>query len=82
MALLAAAVRAAQIAAAALAMVAKYPAVEVVVAAGLPAEGFAGPIVRRAAAIFAVGIHAQSESTPIWRKPETHRSKNVARRKE
>jgi hypothetical protein len=71
-----------QIAAAMLAMVAKNPAVEVVVAADLPAEGFAGPIVRLAPATFAARALAQSESTPIWRKLEMHRSKNVARQKE
>jgi len=47
-----------------LAMVAKNLAVEVVVAAGLPAEGFARAIVPLAPAMFVVGIRAQSGSTP------------------
>jgi hypothetical protein len=58
------AARGTQIAAAMLAMVAKNLAVEVVVAAGLPAEGFARAIVPLAPAMFVVGIRAQSGSTP------------------
>jgi hypothetical protein len=64
LALPAGAVRGTQIAAAMLVMVVTNLAAGVVVAAGLPAEGFARAIVPLAPAMFVAGFRAQSEPTP------------------